>query len=78
MGLLDRQVTQVLMEIQVKKEWNWCSKTAGKITTASGEMPSVFKEGQAVMGDGLRVWAMPLRVGCVELPAAGGGSAAFK
>jgi hypothetical protein len=29
------------------------------------------------MEDGLRVWAMPSRVGGVELPAAGGGPAAL-
>jgi hypothetical protein len=37
-GLLDRKVTQVHMEILVKKEWIWWSKTGGKVTTASGEM----------------------------------------
>jgi hypothetical protein len=39
---------------------------AGKVTTAL-----------AVMEDGLRVWATPLRVGGVVLPAAGGGPEAF-
>ncbi len=36
-------------------------------------MASVFKEGQVVMEDGLRVWAMPSGVGSVELPAVEGG-----
>ncbi len=77
MGLLDRKVTQILMEILDKKEWIWWSETVGKITTASGEMALVFKEGQVVMEDGLRVWAMPSRVGGVDLPTAGGGPAVF-
>ncbi len=56
--LLDRKVTQVLMEILVKKEWIWWSKTALKVTTALGKMASVFKEGQEVVTeDGLQVWA---------------------
>jgi hypothetical protein len=76
-GFLDRKATQVLMEILVKKEWIWWSEMAGKIATASGEMVSVSKEGEVVMEDRLRVWAMPSRVGGVDLPAAGGGPAAF-
>jgi hypothetical protein len=72
---LDRMVTQVLMEILVKKEWTWWSKTARKITTASGETALVSEDDQVVMEDGLRVWAVPSRAGGVELLAPGGGPA---
>jgi hypothetical protein len=76
-GLLDRKITQVLMEVLVEKEWIWWNEAAGKITTASGKTALVFREGHVVMEDGLRVWATPSRVGGVDLPAAGGGPAAF-
>ncbi len=76
-GLLDRKITQVLMEVLVEKEWIWWSETAGKVTTVAGETVSVSREGQVVTEDGLTVWAMPSRVGGVDLPAAGGGPAAF-
>jgi len=72
---LDRKVTQVLMEILVTKEWIWWSRTAGRITTASGKMAPVWGDGQVVVEDGLRVWETPSRAGGVELPAAGGGPA---
>jgi hypothetical protein len=72
---LDRKVTQVLMEILVKKEWIWWSKMARRITTASGKIALVREDGQAVMEEGLRLWEMPSRVGGVEFPTAGGGPA---
>jgi hypothetical protein len=63
------------MEILVKKEWIWWSKMARKITTASGETALVSEDGQVVMEDGLRTWAVPSRARGVELPPAGGGPA---
>jgi hypothetical protein len=67
-GLLDRKINQVLLEVLVESEWILWSETAGKITTASGKTTSVSREGQVVMEDGLRVWAMPTRVGGVKPP----------
>ncbi len=70
---LDRKVTQVLMKILVKREWIWWSETVGKVTSMSGEMaPVKWSWGtDCVCGQVLS------RVGCVELPTAGRGSAAF-
>ncbi len=76
-GLLNRKITQVLMEVLVEKEWIWWNEAVGKAATTLGMMASVSREGQAIMEDSLRVWATPLRVGGVDLPADGGGSAAF-
>jgi hypothetical protein len=63
------------MEILVKKEWIWWSKTARRITTTSGKTALVGEVGQVVMEDGLHMWEVPSRAGGAELPAAGGGPA---
>ncbi len=77
-GLLNRKITQVLMEVLIEREWIWWNEAAGKVATALGVTASVFREGRVVMEDGLRVWSTPSRVGSVNLPADGGGPAAFK
>jgi hypothetical protein len=74
-GILNRKITQVLMEVLIEREWIWWNEAAGKVTTASGTTASVYREGEAIMEDGLRVWIAPSRVGGVDLPADGGGSA---
>jgi hypothetical protein len=59
------------MEVLIEKEWIWWNKAAGKVATASGTTALVHREGEAVMEDGLRVWAAPSRVGGVDLLADG-------
>jgi hypothetical protein len=60
---LDRKVTQVLMEILVRKVWIWWSKTARRITTVLGKIALVREGGQAVMEDGCGCgrWCQKLR-----------------
>jgi hypothetical protein len=70
-GLLNRKITQVLMEVLIEKEWIWWNEAEGKVATASGATALVLREGQVVMEDGLRVWAASSRVGSVDLPADG-------
>ncbi len=47
------------------------------MTTASGRAATVYKDGAAVMEDGLWMWTAPPRVGGANLPADGGGAAAY-
>ncbi len=75
--LLNRKITQVLMEVLVEKEWIWWNEAVGKAATTLGMMASVGREGQVIMEDRLRVWATPSRVESVDIPADGRGSAAF-
>jgi hypothetical protein len=74
-GILNRKITQVLMEVLIEMEWIWRNEAAGKVATASGKMALVHKESEAVMEDGLWVWAAPSRVVGADLPADGRGSA---
>jgi hypothetical protein len=76
-GILNRKVTQVFMEVRIKKEWFWWKETKGKVATASGRTALVHRDGEAVMENGLRIWTVPPRVGGVNLPADGGGPLAF-
>ncbi len=76
-GILNRKITQVLMEVLIEKDWIWWNEAAGKVATASERTASVYREGETVMEDRLRVWTAPSRVGGVDLPADGGGSAAY-
>jgi hypothetical protein len=76
-GTLNRKVTQVFMEVQIKKEWTLWNEEKGQVATASGKTTTVHREGEAVMEDGLWIWAAPSRVGGANLPADGGGPAAF-
>jgi hypothetical protein len=75
-GILNRKITQVLMEVLIEKEWIWWNEATGTVATASGTAALVYRGGEAVMEDGLQVWTVPSRVGGVDLPADGGGSAA--
>jgi hypothetical protein len=40
-GILNRKITQVLMEVLIEKEWIWWNEAAGKAATPSGRMASV-------------------------------------
>jgi hypothetical protein len=71
--ILNRKITQVLVEVLIEKEWIWWNEAAGKVATASGKTALVRKKGEAVMEDGLRVWTAPPRVVGANLPADGGG-----
>jgi hypothetical protein len=72
--ILDRKVTQILMEIFVKKEWIWWNEAARMVTTSSDKAALVHENGHVATEDGLYVWEMPTRTGEVEPPAAGKGS----
>ncbi len=72
-GILNRKITQVLVEVLIEMEWIWWNEAAGKVATTSGRTALVRKEGEAVMEDGLRVWTAPPRVVGANLPADGGG-----
>ncbi len=61
------------MEEQIEKEWIWWEEEKGQVATASGKAAAVHREGEAVMEDGLWIWAAPLRVGGANLPADGRG-----
>jgi hypothetical protein len=65
------------MEVRIGREWIWWKEAEVKVATASGKMTMVYREGEAVMEDRLWIWTAPSRVGGVNLPADGGGAAAF-
>jgi hypothetical protein len=65
------------MEVQIEKERIWWNEEKGKVATESGKTATVHRVGEAVMKDGLWIWAAPSRVGGADLPADGGGPAAF-
>jgi hypothetical protein len=46
--ILNRKITQVLMEVLIEREWIWWNEDAGKVTTASGVTASVHREGEVV------------------------------
>jgi hypothetical protein len=78
---LERKVTQVLMEVLVKKDWIWWNQEKGRAATASGKVTRVHRNGEAILEDGLWVWKpgddgpILARVGGANLPADGGGIA---
>jgi hypothetical protein len=76
-GSLNRKITQSLMKVRVEREWIWWNKVGGQVTTASGKAATVHREGEAVMEDGLWIWAALSRIGGANLPADGGGTEAF-
>ncbi len=67
--ILNRKITQVLMEVLIEREWIWWNEAAGKVATDSGTTASVHRKGEAVMEDGLGVWTVPSRVVGADLPA---------
>jgi hypothetical protein len=69
-----RKVTQILMEILVRKEWIWWKEAVRMVITSSNRAALVNKDGQVTMEDGLYVWEALSRAEEVELPAAVGGS----
>ncbi len=76
-GTLNRKLTQVFMEVQIEREWIWWNEEKGQVATASGKAATIYKDGEAVMEDGLWVWTAPPRDGEANLPDDGGGAATF-
>ncbi len=78
---LERKITQVLMEVLVKKDWIWWNAEKGQAATASGKATTVLRDGEAILENGLWVWKpgnegpILARVGGANLPADGGGTA---
>jgi hypothetical protein len=67
-GLLNRKITQVLMEVLIEKEWIWWNEAVGKVATALGMTASVFRGGRWSWRTGcgcgqcrreLEVWIFP-------------------
>jgi hypothetical protein len=75
--VLNRKITQSLMEVRLEREWIWWNEGKGQLATASGKTATIYKDGEAVMEDGLWVWTAPPRVREANLPADGGGEATF-
>jgi hypothetical protein len=44
-GLLNKKITQVLVEALIKKEWIWWNEAVGKVATSSGVTALVFRGG---------------------------------
>jgi hypothetical protein len=74
-GSLNRKISKSLLEVRV--EWIWWDEEKGQVATASGKAATVYKDGEAVMEDGLWMWTAPPRGGGANLPADGGGAATF-
>ncbi len=72
MKIPDRKVTQILMEILVRKEWIWWKEIARMVITSSDRAALVHEDGQVTMEDGLYVWEALSRAEEVELPAGRG------
>jgi hypothetical protein len=78
---LERKITQVLMEVLVKKDWIWWNAEKSQAATESGKTTTVLRNGEAILENGLWVWKpgdegpILARVGGANLPADGGGTA---
>jgi hypothetical protein len=78
---LERKITQVPMEVLVKKDWIWWNGEKGQAATESGKTTTVLWNGEAILENGLWVWKpgdegpILARVGGANLPADGGGTA---
>jgi hypothetical protein len=75
--VLNRKITQVLMEVLIEKERIWWNEEKGQVATASGKAATVYHDGEAILENGLWVWTAPSRVGEANPPADGGGVAAL-
>jgi hypothetical protein len=77
---LERKITQVLIEVLVKKGWIWWNAEKGQAATESGKTTTVLRNGEAILENGLWVWkpgGILARVGGANLPADGGGTASI-
>jgi hypothetical protein len=79
--VLERKITQVLMEVLVEEGWIWWNAEKGQAATESGKATTVLRNGEAILENGLWVWKpgddgpILARVGGANLPADGGGTA---
>jgi hypothetical protein len=68
------------MEVLVEEEWIWWNAERDQVATKSGKATTVFREGEAILEDGLWVWEpgddgpILARVGGANLPIDGGGT----
>jgi hypothetical protein len=80
---LERKITQVLMEVLVKKDWIWWNAERGQVAAALGRATTLLRNGEAILENGLWVWKpgdegpILARVGGANLPADGGGTASI-
>jgi hypothetical protein len=80
---LERKITQDLMEVLVRKDWIWWNAEKGQAATESGKTTTVLRNGEAILENGLWVWKpgdegpILARVGGVNIPADGGGTASI-
>jgi hypothetical protein len=81
--VLERKITQVLMEVLVEKDWIWWKAEKGQAATESGKTTTVLRNGEAILENGLWVWKpgdngpIEARVGGANLPVDGGGTASI-
>jgi hypothetical protein len=79
--VLERKITQVLMEVLVERDWIWWNADKSQAATKSGKTTTTLRDGKAILENGLWVWKpgddgpILARVGGVNLPADGGGTA---
>ncbi len=79
--VLERKITQVLMEVLVERDWIWWNAEKGQAATESGKVTTVLRNGEAILENGLWVWKpgddgpILARVGGANLPIDGGGTA---
>jgi hypothetical protein len=53
--VLERKITQVLMEVLVEKDWIWWNAEKGQAATESGKATIVLGSGEAILENGLWV-----------------------
>ncbi len=81
--ILERKVVQVLMEVLVEENWIWWNAEKNQAATGSGKVTTVLQDEEAILENGLWVWKpgdqgpMEARVGEVNLPVDGGGTASI-
>jgi hypothetical protein len=81
--ILERKITQVLVEVLVERDWIWWNADKGQAATKSGKTTTVLRDGEAILENGLWVWKpgddgpILARVGGANLPADGGGTASI-
>jgi hypothetical protein len=51
--VLERKITQVLMEVLVEKGWIWWNAEKGQAATESGKATTVLWSGEAILENGL-------------------------
>jgi hypothetical protein len=79
--VLERKITQVLMEVLVEKDWICWNAEKGQVATESGNATTALRSGEAILENMLWVWKpgddgpILARVGGANLPADGGGTA---